>query len=106
LRACPAAPSAARPPDDGLVEAEIAAFDGFWQGRSLAEMHPQGGEIGASRAGQWRFCRHQDVPLRSRFLLPGIAANERVAGFIHIGHTDDPREGRARLLLAAIVTRF
>jgi len=41
LRACPAAPAAARPTDDGLVEGEIAAFDGFWQGRSLAAMHPK-----------------------------------------------------------------
>src|ERR1700732_112673 len=27
-----------------------------------------------------------------KFLLPGIAENERVAGFIDIGHADDPRE--------------
>jgi hypothetical protein len=37
--ACPAASAAARPPDDGFVAGEIAAFDGFWQGRTLAEMH-------------------------------------------------------------------
>ena len=37
----------ARPPDDGLVEAEIAAFDGFRQGRTLAAMHTKAGETGA-----------------------------------------------------------
>ncbi|MDQ6702833.1 MAG: nitroreductase [Pseudomonadota bacterium] len=36
----------------------------------------------------------------------GIAENERVAGFIHIGHADEPREDRPRPLLADIVTRF
>jgi nitroreductase len=34
----------------------------------------------------------------------GVAENERVAGFIHIGH--DAREDRARPHLADIVTRF
>jgi hypothetical protein len=48
LRACPAAPAAARPTDDGLVEGEIAAFDGFWQGRTVAAMRTKAGEIGAS----------------------------------------------------------
>jgi hypothetical protein len=51
-RACAAASAAAYPPDDGLVEAEIAAFDGFWQGRTLAAIYTKAGEIGASRAGQ------------------------------------------------------
>jgi hypothetical protein len=51
--ACPAASAAARPPDDGFVVGEIAAFDGFWQGRTLAEMHTRAGEIGAPCAGQW-----------------------------------------------------
>jgi hypothetical protein len=51
-----AAPAAARPPDDGLVGAEIAAFDGFRQGRTLAAMHSKAGETGAPVAGQWRFC--------------------------------------------------
>jgi hypothetical protein len=46
LRACPAAPAAGRPPDDGLVEGEIAALDGFWQGRSLAAVPTIAGEIG------------------------------------------------------------
>ncbi|HEY4848291.1 MAG TPA: hypothetical protein VIH87_11020 [Methylocella sp.] len=41
-----------------------------------------------------------------RFLLPGIAANERVAGFIPIGHADDPHGDRPRPPLADIVTRF
>jgi hypothetical protein len=45
--ACSAASAAARPPDDGFVAGEIAAFDGFWQGRTLAEMHKRAGEIGA-----------------------------------------------------------
>ena len=36
----------------------------------------------------------------------GVAENERVAGFIHIGRADDPREDRARPHLADIVTRF
>jgi nitroreductase len=36
----------------------------------------------------------------------GIAETERVAGFIHIGRADTPREDRARPLLADIVTRF
>jgi hypothetical protein len=53
LRACLAAPAAARPPDDGLVEAEIAAFDGFWQGRTLVAMHIKAGETGASHAGDF-----------------------------------------------------
>jgi hypothetical protein len=73
--ACPAAPAAAHPPDDGLVEAEIAAFDGFWQGRTLAAMHPQAGEIGASRAGQ-RFMRIENLP---SMRLPVVAAVPRSA---------------------------
>jgi hypothetical protein len=40
------------------------------------------------------------------FLLPGIAENERVAGFIPNGHADDPRGDRARPQLANIVTWF
>jgi nitroreductase len=36
----------------------------------------------------------------------GVAETERVAGFIHIGRADNPREDRARPLLADIVTRF
>jgi nitroreductase len=36
----------------------------------------------------------------------GIAENERVAGFIHIGHAEGPREDRVRPRLADIVTRF
>lgn len=36
----------------------------------------------------------------------GVAEHERVAGFIHIGRADDPREDRTRPLLADIVTRF
>jgi hypothetical protein len=63
LSACRAAPAAARPTNDGIVEGEIAAFDGFWQGWSLAAMRPKTGEIGASRAGQWRFRWPQDVAL-------------------------------------------
>ena len=35
-----------------------------------------------------------------------VAPEERVAGFIHIGRTKEPREDRARPLLANIVTRF
>jgi hypothetical protein len=71
LSACRAAPAAARPTNDGIVEGEIAAFDGFWQGWSLAAMRPKTGEIGASRAGQWRFCWPQDValPWRLRELM-------------------------------------
>jgi hypothetical protein len=53
MRAFPAA----HPPDEGIVEAEIAAFDGFWQGRTLAAMHTQAGEIDAPDAGQWRNSR-------------------------------------------------
>jgi nitroreductase len=36
----------------------------------------------------------------------GVAENERVAGFIHIGRANDPREDRVRPVLADIVTRF
>ena len=36
----------------------------------------------------------------------GVAETERVAGFIHIGRADGPREDRARPQLADIVTRF
>lgn len=36
----------------------------------------------------------------------GVAANERLAGFIHIGRNDAPREDRARPALEDIVTRF
>jgi nitroreductase len=36
----------------------------------------------------------------------GVAETERVAGFIHIGRADNPREDRARPRLADIVTRF
>ena len=36
----------------------------------------------------------------------GVAENERVAGFIHIGRADGPREDRARPHLADIVTQF
>jgi hypothetical protein len=39
-------------------EAEIAAVDEHWQGRTIAVMlrHTKAGDIGASRAGQCRFC--------------------------------------------------
>jgi hypothetical protein len=46
------------------------------------------------------------APILIAFLLPGIAANERVAGFIPIGHVDDQRGDRACPLLADVVTRF
>lgn len=36
----------------------------------------------------------------------GIAETEKVAGFIHIGRADDPREDRPRPQLIDIVTRF
>ena|SRR5450631_2436197 len=36
----------------------------------------------------------------------GIAEHERVAGFIHIGRADGPREDRPRPLIADIVTQF
>ncbi len=36
----------------------------------------------------------------------GLQAHERIAGFIHIGHNDAPREDRARPALADIVTIF
>lgn len=36
----------------------------------------------------------------------GVAENEKIAGFIHIGRADDPREDRARPVLADIVTRY
>jgi nitroreductase len=36
----------------------------------------------------------------------GVAEGERVAGFIHIGRPQGPREDRARPVLADIVTRF
>jgi nitroreductase len=36
----------------------------------------------------------------------GIAEHERVAGFIHIGRADGPREDRIRPLIADIVTQF
>ncbi|MGH6800167.1 MAG: hypothetical protein ACRECZ_01900 [Methylocella sp.] len=51
MRVCPATPATARPTDDGLVEAEIAVFDGFWQGRTLAAMYTKAGETGAPGAG-------------------------------------------------------
>jgi hypothetical protein len=41
-----------------------------------------------------------------KFLLPTIEENERVAGFIPIGHADDPRGDRARPLLANNVMRL
>jgi hypothetical protein len=40
------------------------------------------------------------------FLLPGIAANERVAGFIPIGQLTISAGTRPRSPLADIVTRF
>src|SRR5208337_3650739 len=43
---------------------------------------------------------------RSALARIGVAEHERVAGFIHIGRADDPREDRPRPLLADIVTRF
>ncbi len=36
----------------------------------------------------------------------GLAPHERMAGFVHIGHNDAPREDRLRPVLADIVTRF
>jgi len=36
----------------------------------------------------------------------GVAEHERVAGFIHIGRADGPREDRPRPLIADIVTQF
>jgi nitroreductase len=36
----------------------------------------------------------------------GVGANERMAGFVHIGHNDAPREDRLRPVLAEITTRF
>jgi nitroreductase len=43
---------------------------------------------------------------RSVLARLGVAENEKVAGFIHIGRADAPREDRARPLLGDIVTRF
>jgi hypothetical protein len=54
------------------VQGEIAAFDGFWQGGSRPPH--KAGEIGASRAGQWRFYWRQDVPLPWRLRELGIEA--------------------------------
>jgi nitroreductase len=39
----------------------------------------------------------------SRF---GLGAHEKIAGFVHIGRCDAPREDRARPALAEIVTLF
>ncbi|QBR70374.1 nitroreductase [Beijerinckiaceae bacterium] len=36
----------------------------------------------------------------------GVRDNEKIAGFIYIGRADDPREDRARPMLADIVTRY
>jgi nitroreductase len=36
----------------------------------------------------------------------GVAANEKIAGFVHIGRNPNPREDRARPALAEIVTTF
>ena len=36
----------------------------------------------------------------------GLAAHEKIAGFIHIGRAPEPREDRARPDLAGLVTRF
>ncbi len=36
----------------------------------------------------------------------GIAANEKVAGFVHVGRAPGPRDDRPRPVLADIVTRF
>ena len=36
----------------------------------------------------------------------GLAANERMAGFVHIGHPSKPPEERERPALAAIVTHY
>ena len=36
----------------------------------------------------------------------GLKADERIAGFVHIGRTEKPAEDRPRPPLAAIVTRF
>jgi len=36
----------------------------------------------------------------------GVAANERIAGFVHIGRPTKPPEDRDRPKLADIVTRF
>ncbi len=44
-----------------------------------------------------------DAGVRARF---GLEAHERIAGFIHIGRSDAPREDRIRPALADIVTRF
>jgi hypothetical protein len=50
------APAASRPPDDGLIEGEIAAFGGYRQGRTFVAMRAEAGETSAPGAGQWRFC--------------------------------------------------
>ena len=36
----------------------------------------------------------------------GLAANERIAGFVHIGRAREPAEDRPRPPLAQIATRF
>ena len=36
----------------------------------------------------------------------GVGPQEKIAGFIHIGRNDQPREDRARPALADVVTRF
>lgn len=36
----------------------------------------------------------------------GLGANEKIAGFVHIGRNDAPREDRLRPALAEVVTRF
>jgi hypothetical protein len=86
VNACPAAPATARPLDDGLLAGEIAAFDGFWQGRTLAEMRTRAGAI-ARRA-------------------PAISDFVGVKTYLSYGMRDDPRGDCARPLLANIVARF
>ena len=43
---------------------------------------------------------------RGVLALLGVAEHERVAGFIHIGRADGPREDRIRPRIADIVTQF
>ena len=44
-----------------------------------------------------------DAAVRARL---GLEAHEKIAGFIHIGRCDAPREDRVRPVLADIVSRY
>jgi nitroreductase len=71
-------------------------------GASCMALEVAAAALGLSSTWLTEWCAY-DARFRERI---GLAAHERIAGFIHIGHTATPPEDRPRPALGDIVTYF